>query len=102
MNPFLTVMNFKISFKTWLNVTRDHKKGIKIMDKLDSKTYLVPVDIENEVEYTSEDEASFRVEESFRNRLEEIRRITKGAIGNSDPVRDVHLDKMRKAMILKL
>jgi len=28
VNPFLTIMNFKISFKTWLKVTRATVAGI--------------------------------------------------------------------------
>merc|ERR1719331_569220 len=47
VNPFLTVMNFKISFKTWLKVSRASMRGEDTEDIRKSKenTRTVAVDI---------------------------------------------------------
>jgi hypothetical protein len=77
VNPFLTVMNFKISFKTWLKhskkvakLERAKDKGIEINpDDCDSltekktKTIFVEIDVEENFEFTSEEE----LEESLDN-----------------------------------
>lgn len=58
VNPFLTVMNFKISFKTWLNVAREELDGIKcfnVSDPIDKKTCKVEVELEEFYEYTSDE-----------------------------------------------
>ena len=54
VNPFLTVMNFKISYKTWLKHSRKNYQDDS--SSIDMKRYMVPVDIEELVEYTSEEE----------------------------------------------
>ena len=57
VNPFLTVMNFKISYKTWLKHSRKRfSQNLDETSSIDYKRYLVPVDIEEVVEYTSEEE----------------------------------------------
>jgi hypothetical protein len=51
VNPFLTVMNFKISFKTWLKVTRATMSGIKSEEieksKENTRTVAVEIEVEN-------------------------------------------------------
>ena len=56
VNPFLTVMNFKISYKTWLKHSRKRFLANEDASSIDMKRYLVPVDIEEIVEYTSDEE----------------------------------------------
>lgn len=59
VNPFLTVMNFKISFKTWLNVAREEMDGncniLCTSHPNDKKTCKVEVELEEFHEYTSDD-----------------------------------------------
>ena len=58
VNPFLTVMNFKISFKTWLKSAReelDGNKWFKISNPGDKKTCKVEVELEEFHEYTSDE-----------------------------------------------
>ena len=56
VNPFLTVMNFMISYKTWLKHSRKQFANYDDSSTIDMKRYMVPVDIEELVEYTSEEE----------------------------------------------
>lgn len=51
-NPFLMHMNFKISFKTWLK----HAKNIESGDIIEPKFHDVPIEVETELEFSSEDE----------------------------------------------
>jgi hypothetical protein len=70
VNPFLTVMNFKISFKTWLKhsksaarLQRARENGVEINpDDEDSyvskknRTVIVDIEVEFDNEYTSEED----------------------------------------------
>jgi hypothetical protein len=61
INPFLTVMNFKISFKTWLKFARLELNDIvrRNSGKLsidESKKFEVEIDVEHLSEYTSEED----------------------------------------------
>lgn len=69
VNPFLTVMNFKISFKTWLKHSKIASKikeakelGQDITVDEDSffskraKTVIVDIEVEHDLEYTSEED----------------------------------------------
>lgn len=71
VNPFLTVMNFKISFYTWLKVARATLKG---EDKEDSKnkkenarTVAVEIEVETYHEVTTDDEGGYNSGESESN-----------------------------------
>lgn len=64
-NPFLTRMNYKISFKTWLKHAKNiMSKMAPILNKHDSSVedsaqpmfYEIAIEVETEVEYTSEEE----------------------------------------------
>ena len=70
VNPFLTVMNFKISFKTWLKQSKTQariaeakKAGIEInleeetsLFSKKAKTVIVDIEVEHDNEYTSEED----------------------------------------------
>ena len=59
VNPFLTIMNFKISFKTWLKRAREeiHGKDEQILTPFgDKKIVAVEIEVEEEVEITSDEE----------------------------------------------
>ena len=56
VNPFLTVMNLKISYKTWLKHSRKQFVSYDDTSSVEMKRYMVPVDIEELIEYTSEEE----------------------------------------------
>jgi hypothetical protein len=57
VNPFLTVMNFKISFKTWLKVARLEIDGKSTeIDKDAQRTCKVDIEVEEFLEYSSEEE----------------------------------------------
>ena len=70
VNPFLTVMNFKISFKTWLKQSKTQariaeakKAGIEInleeetsLFSKKAKTAIVDIEVEHDNEYTSEED----------------------------------------------
>lgn len=58
VNPFLTVMNFKISFKTWLKVARMEIDGIQVTkeEKENQRIVNVPIEVEEFYEYSSEEE----------------------------------------------
>lgn len=66
INPFLTIMNFKISFKTWLKFARKELDEIVRIDSgLEDKCNHpdmkigVEIDIEHFEEYTSDEEVYF-------------------------------------------
>lgn len=70
VNPFLTVMNFKISFKTWLKhaktqarIEESKKAGVEInpeeeasMFSKKAKTVIVDIEVEHDKEYTTEED----------------------------------------------
>jgi hypothetical protein len=70
VNPFLTVMNFKISFKTWLKQSKTKAKmeeakkaGVEINAEEESslyskkaKTVIVDIEVEHDNEYTTEED----------------------------------------------
>jgi hypothetical protein len=66
VNPFLLVMNFKISFKTWLKHARDHlRKSKKEMSEEsatiyddDPKLFEVEIEVEEYHEETSDEETN--------------------------------------------
>jgi hypothetical protein len=111
VNPFLTVMNYKISFKTWLKHSRLKAKALQ-MNKNDSKSSLessknapiiVDVDIEEIVEYSSSEE-EYHWNPTMQ-KIAELKRLTTGRATPQDrraSVKDVHLDKLRKSLKQKL
>ena len=70
VNPFLTVMNFKISFKTWLKhaktkarIEESKKAGVEINPDEEAslfskkvKTVIVDIEVEHDKEYTTEED----------------------------------------------
>jgi len=57
VNPFLTVMNFKISFKTWLKVARlEHEGKESEVNVKNERTCIVDIEQEEFFEYTSEED----------------------------------------------
>jgi len=63
VNPFLTVMNFKISYKTWLKVARtqleQEREGsayIQKPDEANKRTIAVGIEVEEFMEFSSEEE----------------------------------------------
>lgn len=60
VNPFLTVMNFRVSFRTWLKVTRATMAGTNSEDikksKENARTVKVDIEVETYCEETTEDE----------------------------------------------
>ena len=74
VNPFLTVMNFKISYKTWLKYSRkSHVDHDSARSSHAHKVYLVPVDIETIVEHTSDEEVP-EIGQVLQNKMLEIKR----------------------------
>ena len=71
VNPFLTVMNFKISFYTWLKVARATLKGEDTEDsknkKENARTVAVEIEVEAYHEITTEDEGGYNSGESESN-----------------------------------
>lgn len=71
-NPFLTDMNYKITFKTWLKFARqrirmessgsfEQMKRMSFKEKLQDamiKTIDVEIEVQNEIEWTSEEETT--------------------------------------------
>jgi hypothetical protein len=64
-NPFLTRMNYKISFKTWLKHAKNimMKQGLmnkpehsSVEDSAQPMFYEIAIEVETEIEYTSEEE----------------------------------------------
>jgi hypothetical protein len=83
-NPFLTRMNYKISFKTWLKhakaiMNAQNKSMGVLLNKMESSIddsaqplfYEIAIEVETEIEYTSEEEepkfASIKKGRSFLN-----------------------------------
>lgn len=62
VNPFLTVMNFKISYKTWLKVARlqldEIRTGTKVKapHEANKRTVAVEIEYEESIMYTSEED----------------------------------------------
>lgn len=71
VNPFLTVMNFKISFKTWLKVTRAHMAGIQTDEirksKENARTVKVDIEVEDVYEVTTDEEEAKNSADSESN-----------------------------------
>ena len=71
VNPFLTVMNFKISFYTWLKVARATLKGEETEEsknkKENARTVAVEIEVETYHEITTDDEGGYNSGESESN-----------------------------------
>jgi len=69
VNPFLTVMNFKISFKTWLKQSKVIKANQNKLAGIEDpalnesalnkqvKTVIVDIEVEHDLEFTSEEDS---------------------------------------------
>ena len=55
VNPFLTLMNFKISFRTWKKYS-DENSNCKHSHPAEKKHVIVDIEVENFFEVTSEEE----------------------------------------------
>jgi len=62
VNPFLTIMNFKISFRTWLKEAKEHISHGNLVHDMTAqqcsykKLVVVDIEVEEEIEVTSEED----------------------------------------------
>ena len=63
VNPFLTVMNYKISFRTWKKACEETQDCCEH----DKKPILVDIEVDEIFEVTSEEEEEVKVVESSRS-----------------------------------
>lgn len=70
VNPFLTMMNFKISFKTWVKVARiqldeiNHGEKMHAPHEANKRTVAVEIEYDESDEWTSEEEPEVKLQRS--------------------------------------
>lgn len=108
VNPFLTVMNFKISYKTWLKMARNNIKRrarenssaaeLSTFMEEKAKTCQVEIEVEEYSEVTSEEDSQAEI--PAQSTLGNMKALSDSNRGSSVNLKDVMKEKKKKDHLL--